>query len=446
MTFQDLLLLGEAHPIPSLKRQSQETCCIGYTSGTTGKPKGVMLSHHNFLFEVDSGLAKFNLHSSDRSLSFLPWAHIFGNVTEVHAVIRSGMSAALVNDLTEIVDDLAIVKPTLLYSVPRVYSRIYTGVMEQMLHKPAVIRVLFHKGLKYAQKHNQDEKLSIKETIILFLAKKLIFSKIIQKFGGRIRIAISGASALSPKVIHFINNIGVPIYEGYGLTETTSAITVNTPGESIIGSVGKAIPGCTIKIDPNNRISADEGEVICYGDNLLQGYYNRLDKTAEVMTEDGGFRTGDIGKLDEEGYLFITGRVKDQFKLENGKFVTPAPIEEQIKLKPLFTQALIYGANRPYPIALLVIDTERLKRIAKKKRISGSIDKLLSHPKINEIISKQLTRQVESHKSYEKPKKFILLTEDWDVNNGLLTPTMKIKRKSIEERFAEQIEVLYQED
>lgn len=445
ITFQDLLQLGEAHPIPALKKHSQETCCIGYTSGTTGKPKGVMLSHHNFLFEVDSGLAKFNLQPSDRSLSFLPWAHIFGHVTEVHAVIRSGMSAALVNDLTEIVSDLAIVKPTLLYAVPRVYSRIYTSVMEQMLHKPAAIRALFYHGLKCAEKHNHDEKLSAKEAVVLFLAEKLIFSKIIQKFGGRLRIAISGASALSPKVIHFINNIGIAIYEGYGLTETTSAITVNTPGESIIGSVGKPIPGCTIKIDPNNRISEEEGEVICYGGNLMQGYYNRPDKTAEVMTEDDGFRTGDIGKLNKEGYLFITGRVKDQFKLENGKFVTPAPIEEHIKLKSLFSQALIYGANRPYPIALLVIDTGRLKKIAKKKKITGSIDMLLKHPKAKEIISKQLARQVENHKSYEKPKKFILLTEDWDIDNGLLTPTLKIKRKAIEEKFAEKIEALYQE-
>ena len=424
--------------------QQHETCCIGYTSGTTGKPKGVMLSHKNFLFEIHAGLATFKLTPEDRSLSFLPWAHIFGHVTEVHAVIQSGMSTALVNDIQEILHDLNVIKPTIMYAVPRIFSKIYTGVMEKVARKPRIIQGLFHHGLALAEKQDQHYRLTLCEKSILGLAKKLIFKSILEKFGGRLRLTISGASALSPKVIHFLHQIGIPLYEGYGLTETTSAITVNTQKANIVGAVGKAFEGCKIVIDTNNRITEDEGEVICYGPNVMQGYYNQPKKTREVMTEDGGFRTGDIGKLNEDGFLFITGRVKDQFKLENGKFVAPAPIEEQIKLKPLFSHALIYGANRPFVTALLVIDTSVLRKIMKKRHINGSIEEILQRPKIQRLIAKTLKKQVELFKSYEKPKEFILLTEDWTIDNELLTPTLKIKRKNIEEKYSDMINSVYE--
>ena len=444
MAFNDLCNMGKKNPVVAKTHQHHETCCIAYTSGTTGKPKGVMLSHKNFLFEIYAGLATFKLTPEDRSLSFLPWAHIFGHVTEVHAVIQSGMSTALVNDIQEILHDLNVIKPTIMYAVPRIFSKIYTGVMEKVARKPRIIQGLFHRGLALAEKQDQHYRLTLCEKSILGLAKKLIFKSILEKFGGRLRLTISGASALSPKVIHFLHQIGIPLYEGYGLTETTSAITVNTQKANIVGAVGKAFEGCKIVIDTNNRITEDEGEVICYGPNVMQGYYNQPKKTREVMTEDGGFRTGDIGKLNEDGFLFITGRVKDQFKLENGKFVAPAPIEEQIKLKPLFSHALIYGANRPFVTALLVIDTSVLRKIMKKRHINGSIEEILQRPKIQRLIAKTLKKQVESFKSYEKPKEFILLTEDWTIDNELLTPTLKIKRKNIEEKYSVMINSVYE--
>ncbi len=442
--FNDLCEMGEKNPMMAKTTQQHETCCIAYTSGTTGKPKGVMLSHQNFLFEINAGLSTFKLTPEDRSLSFLPWAHIFGHVTEVHAVIQSGMSTALVKDIQEILDDLTTVKPTILYAVPRIFSKIYTGVMEKIARKPKIIQGLFHRGLALSEKQDQHYRLTLCEKSILAFAKKLIFQSILEKFGGRLRLTISGASALSPKVIRFLHQIGIPLYEGYGLTETTSAITVNTREASIVGAVGKALDGCQIIIDPVNRITRDEGEVICYGPNVMQGYYNQPEKTREVMTADGGFRTGDIGKLNEDGFLFITGRVKDQFKLENGKFVAPAPIEEQIKLKPLFSHALIYGANRPFVTALLVIDTNVLRKAMKKRHINGSIDHILQRPKTQKLIHKMLNKQVESFKSYEKPKEFILLTEDWTIDNELLTPTLKIKRKNIEEKYSDLINTAYE--
>ncbi len=445
ITFDNLCQTGAQHPFTAKTNQYHETCCIGYTSGTTGKPKGVMLSHKNFLFEVNAGLSTFNLTPEDRSLSFLPWAHIFGHVTEVHAVIQSGMSTALVNDIQEIINDLAMIKPTVLYAVPRVFSKIYTGVMEKMAGKPKPIQVLFHRGLALAEKASHQHTLTWYERLILSLATKLIFQPILEKFGGRLRLAISGASALSPKVTHFLHQIGIPLYEGYGLTETTSAITVNTKHANSVGAVGKPMEGCHIVIDPNHRITDDEGEVICYGPNVMQGYYNQPEKTAVAMTEDGGFRTGDIGKLDKEGFLFITGRVKDQFKLENGKFVAPAPIEEQIKLKSLFSHALIYGANRPFVTALLVIDQTVLKKMMRKKRITQSVDELLKTPRTQTLIKKILSKQVQTFKSYEKPKRFILLTEDWTIDNELLTPTLKIKRNNIEEKYRHLINDVYEE-
>ena len=444
MSFHDLCH-QDVPAIAAKTQQHHETCCIAYTSGTTGKPKGVMLSHKNFMYEIEAGLSVFDLKTSDRSLSFLPWAHIFGHVTEVHAVIRSGMSTAIVNDIQEILSDIQLVKPTMLYGVPRIFSKIYTGVMEQIARKPKPIRLLFHCGLKIRQQQLDKQPVAWHDQLLVKLADLLIYRKILAKFGGQLRLAISGASALSPKVIHFLHQIGIPLYEGYGLSETTSAITLNTMQDSIIGSVGKALSGCRIVIDPQNRVSETEGEVICYGDNVMQGYYNQAEKTAEVMTADGGFRTGDIGKLNDDGFLFITGRVKDQFKLENGKFVAPAPIEEQIKLKPLFAHALIYGANRPFVIALLVIDTIVLKSILRKRPMAGNINEILQKPKIKKLIQKQLNKQVEPFKSYEKPRQFILLTEDWSIDNELLTPTLKIKRQNIEEKYQQEIAALYEE-
>jgi len=433
----------QSHPaIPALTSQSDETCFIVYTSGTTGKPKGVMLNHKHILFEIKSGLAKLNLTPKDVSLSFLPWAHIFGHVTEVHAILFSGMSTAIVNSPNDIAVDLTIVKPTVIYAVPRIYSRIYSNIIDKINTKPHWVRYIFNQGIKNQQKKTRNENLSIVEKTLLGLAKKMIFNKITSQLGGNIRIAISGASELAAQACQLLTDIGIPVYQGYGLTETTSAITVNTKAHNKIGSVGRPITGCRIAINSND--SQDKsGEIICYGGNIMLGYYKNPEATNKVLTADGGFKTGDTGFLDEDGYLHITGRIKDQFKLANGKFVAPSPLEEKIQLHPLFEHALLYGANKEHVIAILVIDPHKLKKVAKKQKIYGDLNHICKHTKVMSAVKKILCAQLKGHKSYAIPKEVIISTADWTVSNNLLTPTLKIKRNNIEQNFQEEIDRLY---
>ncbi|MCH2297521.1 MAG: AMP-binding protein, partial [SAR324 cluster bacterium] len=278
----------------------------------------------------------------------------------------------------------------------------------------------------------------------LSLARKIIFKKILARFGGRLKIAISGASALSPEVAEFVNDIGINVLEAYGLSENFAALTGNIPGARKFGSVGRPFPGIRIEIDSSVEGSKEEdGEVVAYGENIMKGYHNLPEQTSSTLTESHGLRTGDLGHLDEDGFLYITGRIKEQYKLENGKFVAPAPLEEELKLSPYITQAMIYGLNREYNVALIVADMEKVRQFADEKGLSGSNPELLQLPEIRELFKKEVQQFSTTFKNFERIEDFSLLDEEWNPDNGLLTPTMKIKRSVIEEKFKENITSLY---
>ncbi len=443
-TYADLLKTGRENPVEAQQPESQSPMGMIYTSGTTGNPKGVILSHRNLIFECSVVLPLLGMTKDDRSLSFLPWAHVFGQVSEVHGLISAGGSAGLVENVDTLIEELGIVKPSMFFAVPRVYNRIYERLRGQMKEKPGFIRALFYGGLKQAKREREGETLGFLDNLTLTLARKIIFKKILNRFGGNLRVAVSGASALSPAVAEFVNDIGISIYEGYGLSENTAALSVNYPGVRRFGSVGKPLPGVRIEIDKSVEGSKEEdGEVLAYGENIMLGYHNLPDKTKESITPDGGLRTGDLGHLDADGFLYITGRVKEQYKLENGKYVAPAPLEESLKLSAYIDQVMLYGFNRPHNVALIVAAMPAVEQYAEGLGISGSSESILNEPRIRELFEEQLKHYGKDFKGYEHPQNFALLSEEWDIDNGLLTPTLKLKREVVEEQFKTEIESLF---
>ena len=443
-TYEDLLKKGREKPVQKMEPESHAPMGMIYTSGTTGNPKGVILSHRNLIFECSVVIPLLGMSRDVRTLAFLPWAHVFGQVAEVHGIIGCGGSAGLVDDVNTLVDELGVVKPSVFFAVPRVYNRIYDRLQEQMKEKPGLIRALFYGGLKQAKREREGETLGFLDNLILLLARKIIFKKILNRFGGNLRIAVSGASALSPSVAEFINDIGISIYEGYGLSENTAALSLNYPGSRRFGSVGKPLPGVRIEIDKTVEGSKEEdGEVQAFGENIMIGYHNLPDKTKESITEDGGLRTGDLGHLDSDGYLYITGRVKEQYKLENGKYVAPAPLEESLKLSSYIDQVMLYGFNRPHNVALIVVAMPAVTQYAEDLGISGSTEDILNEPLIRELFKEQLKHFGKDFKGYEHPQNFSLLSEEWGIDNGLLTPTLKLKREVVEEKFKTEIEELF---
>ena len=446
-SFAGLLAAGKKVKLKSIQPAPKDTACLIYTSGTTGNPKGVILSHGNIASNISAVHGMLPLGGEDRSLSFLPWAHSFGHTCELHTLLSLGASMAICDSTDKLIGYLAEVKPTVLMSVPRIFNRIYDGVNKKMADKPAIIRNLFHAGMRAASKQKKGESLGVWEKLTLSLASSIVFGKIRAQFGGRLKYAFSGGAALSKDVAEFIDNLGIVVYEGYGLTETAPIATANRPGAHRIGSVGKAIPGVTIQIDKSEVAEGKQGEIVIRGPNIMMGYHNRPEENAAVFTEDRGFRTGDLGYVDDDGFLYITGRIKEQYKLENGKYVAPAPLEEQLKLSPFILNAMVYGDNRLYNVAVVVPDASTVERWAKENGVAvGSPEEMCESPKVREIVMAEVEKCSGTFKGFERVKKVALVPEDFTTDNDLLTPSLKLKRRVAMKRFGEKIEALYAED
>jgi long-chain acyl-CoA synthetase len=431
-------------PLAPIKPSKDDTAFLIYTSGTTGNPKGVILTHENIASNVSAVHQIFDLMADDRSLSFLPWAHSFGLTCELHTLLSMGAAIAINSAVDKLIEELPEVRPTVLMSVPRIFNRIYDGVHKQISKKPGPIQSLFKSGLRLSAKKRDGQPLGLGERITLGLADKLVFDKIRGRFGGRMRYAISGGAALAKQVAEFIDSLGIMVYEGYGLTETSPITNANAPNNRKIGSVGKAIPGCRIVID--RAVTGDplHGEIIAYGPNIMKGYHNRPEENAAVLMSDGGFRTGDMGYVDDDGYLYITGRIKEQYKLENGKYVVPSPLEELLKLSPFVANVYVHGANKPHNVALVVPDFEVLKGWAAEQGIKADTDEqLIASPQVLEKMRVELDAASKGFKGYEKVEKIGLLTDDFTTANGMLTPSLKLKRRTVIERYGDKIEALY---
>ena len=417
-----------------------------YTSGTTGNPKGVMLSNWNTLSNILCVQSTFTIYVGDKNAAFLPWAHSFGSTFDLHWMIRSGVHINLISDLTRIADECQEIKPAVLIAVPRVWSKFYDRVNSQFESATGLKKVFVGKAQKSAAKRIAKAGVECDAvTPTAFFDKlwdKLVWSKVRARFGGNIRFCMSGAAALSPDVAAFIQMVGFNCYEGYGLTETSPLVSANGwagPGMSKLNTVGRVANGVNVIIDTDawdDPARPDEGEIIVQGPNVMMGYWNNDEATAEVIMEPGKFRTGDLGKLTSDGFLCITGRVKSQFKLQNGKYVSPAPLEENVKLSPYVEGAVLDGRNMVKTYLIVHPNMHALKagltaanvkfpnddaEICKDQNVKNW---LLTELKTNNMVAP-------AWKGYETAGSIILDHEEWTTDNDLLTPSMKVKLRNL---------------
>jgi long-chain acyl-CoA synthetase len=429
-----------AHPVPAVHPAPDAIAGLVYTSGTTGLPKGAMLSHANLTTNVLATVAEFPIRSDDRTLSFLPWAHVYGQVVELHILIAAGGSTAFNTDTKQLVEDMREIKPTILVAVPRIFNQIHASVRDQIAHRPRLVRSVFWRGHAASVRARRGERLRVRERIVLWFAG-FLFAAVRRKFGGRLKYAISASATLSREVAEFVDGLGIEVYEGYGLTETSPVVAMNRPGQRKLGSVGLPIKDVRIVIDESRGDSPGEGEIIVHGPNVMQGYHARPEENARAFTADGGLRTGDLGRIDRDGYLFITGRIKEQYKLENGKYVMPTPLEERLALSPFIKNAMLHGAGHAYNVALVVVDEAQLRAWGAASGVP--LGDVTTDERVTALIGAELARQARDFRGYERPADFVLTTIPFTVENGLLTPTLKLKRREVLARFGAALEALY---
>jgi len=413
---------------------------IIYTSGTTGRPKGCELTHRNFLYDATATTEGLDeLFGPDQStLLFLPLAHVFARIIQVGCVqnrARMGHTA----DIKNLMADLAVFKPTFILSVPRVFEKVY-NTAKQRAHadgKGAIFDLAERVAIAYsqAQDGNQLTRLALEVPHRTFDA--LVYSKLRAALGGRAHSAISGGAPLGARLGHFFRGIGVPIYEGYGLTETTAGATCNRPGAMKVGTVGRPIPGATVKI-------ADDGEILLKGDNVFLGYYNNKDATKEAL-EGGWFHTGDIGELDKDGYLRITGRKKELIVTAGGKNVAPAVLEDRLRANPLISQCMVVGDQKPFIACLVTIDEEAFPDWKSKngKPSDATVADLVDDDDLRAAVQAAIDDANKAVSHAEAIKAFRILPEDWTVDSGHLTPSLKVKRNVVLKDHQADVEALY---
>lgn len=438
---------GRDNSMPSVKPDKDDIAGLIYTSGTTGNPKGVLLSHYNLTSNALAATMMLPEYVSegDRTLSFLPWAHSFGQTAELHMLINFGGQTGFAESPQTIVDDLALVRPTLLVAVPRIFNKVFTGLNDKMEKQGGLAKFLFDMGLKAAaERRAAGGNAGFLNNLKLGMVDKIVFSKVRAKFGDRMKMALSSSAALNPKIAEFFYDIGIPVCEAWGMTELSPAHTVNIPETNRPGSVGKPIPGCTVKIDRAQAPDSDrEGEVVAYGPNVMVGYHNLPEATAAVLTADGGLRSGDLGWVDDDGYLYITGRIKEQYKLENGKYVFPVDMEEAIKLSMFIDSAMVHGANKPFNVVVVAPDWLVAGPWAREQGLPGDPETLVKEPRLIELIENEVQAACKHMAGYEVPRKILILPEPFSPENGILTPTLKLKRREVHKHFGDMIETLY---
>lgn len=422
------------------KIKPDQLATIIYTSGTTGEPKGVMLTHSNLSSNALDSFAAQTLLASDIALSLLPLAHVYERVND-YGLMFKGVAIAYVEQLETVPQALLEVRPTIAAAVPRFYEKIYAGIIEKGHREMGWKRSVFDWALRVARKavpwraHGGHVSTSI--YVQWLVANAIVYKKIREGIGGRIRFFISGGAPISAELVEFFWSIGIPIYQGYGLTETSPVVAVNTMQANKVGTVGRPIPHVDVKI-------AADGEILVKGLCVMAGYYRKPDATREVLSEDGWFATGDIGNLDQDGYLLITDRKKEMLKTAGGKFIAPAPIENVLKTSPYILNAMVVGDRRKFASVLIVPNADAIAAAAlQAQRADFSRARTATDPWVHELIEKEMVRLMAPFAQYEKPKRFALIDKDFTYAAGELTYTLKLKRRVIEERYKDVIAGLY---
>lgn len=421
---------------------NHDLATIIYTSGTTGFPKGVMLTHENMGSNVISVLSCLPFESGKRTLSFLPLCHSFERIV-FYVYLKLGMHIHYAESLDTIGENLKEVKPFCFTTVPRLLEKVYEKIMAKGLELTGIKKKLFFWSLNLGSKYKIGEDLGFWYNFQLSIARKLVFSKWQEALGGELKFIVTGAAAMQPRLITLFTAAGVNVIEGYGLTETAPVLSVNRIGEKerCIGTVGIPIPGVEIKL-------AEDGEILAKGKNVMKGYYNRPDLTADVIDKDGWFHTGDIGTWVEKfgkKFLKITDRKKELFKTAGGKYVAPQVIENKLKESNFIEQIMVVGEDKKFVSAIIVPSFTVLEKWAAENNIpTTSRAELIKHPKVLEKYDKEIQRFNPDFGQWEQIKKFELVPDEWSVDSGDLTPTMKLKRKILLQKYAALIEKIYQ--
>lgn len=433
--------LPEAARLQSaLSAEPADLATIVYTSGTTGRPKGVMLSHYNILSNAHASLDIIAVRGDDLLLSFLPLSHTFERTLGYYLPIMAGATVAFARSIPQLSEDLQFIRPTLLVSVPRIYERIYAAIRTKLDEGSAPKRKLFHLAVEtgWARFEYGQGRGPWKTSFLLWpLLRKLVAQKILDRMGGRLRVAISGGAALAPEISRMFVGLGLPVVQGYGLTETSPVIAGNRPASNFPDSVGQPIPGIQVRL-------GEQGELLLKGPNVMMGYWNNPEATREMIDADGWLNTGDVAHISDTGHIYITGRTKDIIVMSNGEKIPPTDMEIAMLHDPLFDQVMVFGEAHPYLVVLGVVNPEGWQHFAREVGIRADMPEALSDSRVEARVLRRIARNLRGFPGYARVNRVLLMREPWSIENGLLTPTLKIKRNELARRYAAQIRELYE--
>lgn len=429
----------EAGETKHVNTDGKKLASIIYTSGTTGRPKGVMLSHYNMLHNAYSTLQRFSMTTDDLLLSFLPLSHTLERTCGYYGTVMAGAQTAFARSVQQLAEDLLTIRPTLLISVPRIYERVYAAIKQKLAESPPARRKLFEFAVElgWARFEHEQGRGPWKPSFLLWpVLEKLVASKVTARLGGRLRCATCGGAALSPEIARLFIGLGLPVLQGYGLTETSPVVSANTIEDNIPASIGKPIPGVEVKI-------GEKDELLVRGPNVMLGYWNNEEATRAMFTPDGWLKTGDTARMDQTGHLYITGRLKEIIVMSNGEKVPPVDMEAAIMRDTLFEQVMVLGEGKPFLTAFVVLNKDQWAKVAKERGLDPDSESAMRGPQAEKIVLERIKLQIKEFPGYAQLYRVAILPQPWTVENGLLTPTMKVKRAKVVEAYKREFETLY---
>ena len=438
--------LATGHDVTELPQGPSEDdlAAIVYTSGTTGKPKGVMLTHKNVVSNVINTLKTVYPKPGDVFLSFLPVSHTFERMAGYYLALGMGCTIVYTRSIQQLAEDFRIVRPNVIISVPRIYERIFAKVQAKLARESKFVRFLFNWAVEVGWRRfcahyrlpTQQGTLSVLDPIVWPILERLVSKTLLNQFGGQLRIAISGGAAMNPKVAKAFCGLGLPIIQGYGMTESSPIISGNSLTYNHPSTVGKPLPETQVRLGEDNEIQVKSPSV-------MKGYWNRPQASREAFTDDGWLKTGDVGEFDREGFLKIVGRIKEIIVTSTGEKVPPADLELAIEIDPLFDQAFVIGENRPFISSIVVLNKEEWKKLASTLDLDPNDPESLIATVTRNAVLKRIKAAAKGFPQYALPRNVCMTLEPWTIENGLITPTLKLKRKALSEKFAPQIQTLY---
>lgn len=436
---EDWLNAARGTVVPQRRVSADMLASIVYTSGTTGRPKGVMLTHDNMLWNAWYASQCYPFAPDEIFLSFLPLSHTLERTAGYYLPLLLGSEVVFARSIALLAQDIQSVRPTVLISVPRIYERVYVRIQDAIEKKGELARQLFESAVMvgwHKFEHEQGRAGWHPKLLAWPMLKKLVAGEVMEKLGGRLKVAISGGAALSPEVARVFIGLGVPLFQGYGLTETSPVISANRPGANIPASIGKPIPGIEVKIAANN-------ELLSRSRCVMRGYWDNPEATAAVIDGAGWLHTGDLARMDGNGHLYIIGRIKEIIVLNNGEKAPPADLEAAILLDPLFEQAMVVGEGRPGLACVVVLNDEHWRAFCEEHRLDPQQAGTLADSRVNKLLLARVAGRLKEFPGYAQVRKLHPTLETWSVENGLLTPTLKIRRQPLHEKYRTEIEAMY---